>query len=304
MQRALEARARKETHGFRPFPVQSGIYHVLSLPSLAGTVIGPAALIETASVSTVRSISKAHTVTERLSVESVREAVASSLSDCDAVPSLAAACSEASEQVNCKVVDADVGRRPHAKATLEAGTEECEVFECEEVSKRKSDGESRPPQMRSPPSACIKTSDWRRQQDQQEIEGSQHRDRGEGRALVACRSSDRAGPSSASKPAQTRLETGRKSFGEMDQGIGELSNGKSPKRRRRRRRKVKRHPDRWGYHDATRKLRDKTDRGHRSRGHADHATHEKSHHRISGGRHSFLQSLRRTIRGVSRLFCL
>ena len=91
MQLALEARVGKEIHGFRPSPVQSGIYHVPSLPSLAGTVIGPAALVETASFSTIRSISKTQGVTERPSMDSVGEAVASSVSDRDAVSSLAAA---------------------------------------------------------------------------------------------------------------------------------------------------------------------------------------------------------------------
>ena len=89
MQLALEARARKENHGFRPFPVQSGIYHVPSLPSLTGTVITSTALGETASLSTVRSIFNTQGVTERPSMESVGEAVASSVSDRDAVSSLA-----------------------------------------------------------------------------------------------------------------------------------------------------------------------------------------------------------------------
>ncbi|KAI4217869.1 MAG: hypothetical protein LQ349_008980, partial [Xanthoria aureola] len=77
--------------GFRPFPVQSGIYYVPSLPSLAGTVIAHAALVETASISTVRSISETHSAIARPSMESVGKAVFFSESDRDVVSPLAAA---------------------------------------------------------------------------------------------------------------------------------------------------------------------------------------------------------------------
>ncbi|KAI4286105.1 MAG: hypothetical protein L6R38_000160 [Xanthoria sp. 2 TBL-2021] len=91
IQTALKARARQGNHGFRLFPVQSGIYYVPSLPSLAGTVIVHAALVETASISTVRSISETHSAIAGPSIESVREAVFFSESDRDAVSPLAAA---------------------------------------------------------------------------------------------------------------------------------------------------------------------------------------------------------------------
>ena len=45
MQDTLEARARGRNCRFLQFPVQSGIYHAPSLPSLAGTVIGAAASV-------------------------------------------------------------------------------------------------------------------------------------------------------------------------------------------------------------------------------------------------------------------
>lgn len=83
MQAALEARARKGNQGFLQFPVQSGIYHVPSLPSLAGTVIGPAPLVESVSSSTVRSITNNQIAVARFSAESVPEAAA--MSDRDAV---------------------------------------------------------------------------------------------------------------------------------------------------------------------------------------------------------------------------
>ena len=91
MQTALEARARQGNQGFRPFPVQSGIYYVPSLPSLAGTVIAHAALVKTASISTIRSMSETYSAIARPSIESVGKAVFFSESDRDAVSPLAAA---------------------------------------------------------------------------------------------------------------------------------------------------------------------------------------------------------------------
>ncbi|KAL6713010.1 hypothetical protein ACLMJK_009406 [Lecanora helva] len=166
MQLALEARVGKETHGFRPFPVQSGIYHVPSLPSLAGTVIGPAALVKTTSFSTIRSTSKTRSVTERPSLDSVGEAVDSSISDRDAVFSSASASqthyehhalapkkhnkrkksrlqwqveplheSKKSDQVDWKVVESDPGCRSHTKALSKAGAEDREVSESSKINK-------------------------------------------------------------------------------------------------------------------------------------------------------------------------
>ena len=207
--------------------------------------------------------------------------------------------------MNCKVVESDPGCRSHTKALLKAGAEDREVSECEGVLKGRNGGESKPAQMRCPSSTRIETPDWHRQQDQQEIKGSPRRDRGDGCTLIAYRSSDHADHlSSALEPAQRQLNTGRHLFGEIDQEAGEASNGKPQRRRRRRRRKVKRHPDRRENHDVPKHLRDKTYRGARSRGHADHASRRKSHYHSSGGRHSFLQSLWRAIRRAHRLFCL
>ena len=335
MQLALEARVGKKTHGFRPFPVQSGIYHVPSLPSLAGTVISPAALVETASFSTIRLTCKTQSVTERPSLDSVGEAVASSISDRDAVLSSAAVSQthcghralapkkhdkskefrlqwqveplhefKKSDQVDWKVVESDPGCRPHTKAFLKAGAEDREVSESGRVLKGRDGGQSKPSQMRCPSSTRFETPDWGSQQDQQGIEGSR-RDRGDGRTPMAYRSSDHMDHlSSASEPAQRQLNTGRHLLGEIDQETGEASNEKPQRRRRRRRRKVKRHPDRRGNHDIPRHLRDKKTRGRKSRGHADHASRRESHYRSSRGRHSFLQSLWRAIRGAHRLLCL
>lgn len=337
MQTALEARARQGNHGFRPFPVQSGIYYVPSLPSLAGTVIAHAALVETASISTVRSISETHSAVATPSMESVGEAVFFSESDRDAVSPLAAVSqrpcghraaakyqyskekesrlqqraellhvSETSVQVDCKVVvESDPGCQLHTKAESKAGTEDREVSEREGAFNRRNGGECKPPEISCPSSARIERPDWRRQKDEKEIEISPHRDTGSGRTIIAYRSSDHAGRlSSATEPTQTELNAGREPFGEIEQRTGEFSNGQSRKGRRRRRRKVKRHPDLRKNNDASRQLRDKTYPGHRSRLHTGHAGRKKSYYRSPIGRHSFLQSLWRAIRGAHRLFCV
>ncbi|KAL8706816.1 MAG: hypothetical protein Q9201_000187 [Fulgogasparrea decipioides] len=63
MQNTLEARAGKHKRRFLQFPIQSGIYQVPSLPSLAGTVISPVAPI----------VGKSHSIVQMNS--SIQEAV-------------------------------------------------------------------------------------------------------------------------------------------------------------------------------------------------------------------------------------
>ena len=336
MQLALEARLGKIYRGFCPFPVQSAIYHNLSLPSLAATVIGPAALDESASVSTIRLTSNTQGVIQRPSIDSFGEAITFSGSDRDTVSSSTAASPEhcghhalaqkkhgkrkesrlqrqversddsnTDEQVDYEVLLSDPGCRPHTKACLEAGAEIRKVSECKGIFDRRNGGESKPPQMRCPSSTRIETPKWRKQQDQQDIEGLPYGDRGDGRTLMAHRSSDHTDHlSSASEPAQRQPNPIRHRFRGSGQKIEEVSNGKSQRRRRRRRRKVQRHPDRQGNHDVSRHPRHEIYQGHRSRGYASHANRGKSHHRSSGGRHSFLQSLWTALRGIRRLFCL
>ena len=310
MQTALEARARQGNQGFRPFPVQSGIYYVPSLPSLAGTVVAHAALVETASISTVRSISETHSAIARPSMESVGKVVFFSESDRDVVSPLAAASprpcgyraaakeqyskekesrlqqqaellhvSKTSQQVDCKIVrGCDPGCQLHTKAKSKAGAEDREVSERKGTFNGRNSGECKPLEIRCPSSARIETPDWRRQKEEKEIEISPHRDTGSGRTTIAYRLSGHAGRlSSATEPTQTKLDAGRESFKEIEQRTGEFSKGQSRKRRRRRRRKVKRHPDLQGNNDASRQLRDKTYQRHRSRLHTGYVGRKKSH---------------------------
>ena len=81
MQDMLEARARERNCGFLQFPIQSGIYHVPSLPSLAGTVIGPAASVVDESLSTVPTIPRTQGAVETPLVESLAEIVTVPLAD-------------------------------------------------------------------------------------------------------------------------------------------------------------------------------------------------------------------------------
>ena len=81
MQDTLEARAGERNCRFLQFPIQSGIYHVPSLPSLAGTVIGPAASIVGESLSTVPTNPRTQEAVEISLVGSLAEAVTVPLAD-------------------------------------------------------------------------------------------------------------------------------------------------------------------------------------------------------------------------------
>ena len=81
MQDTLEARAGERNCRFLQFPIQSGIYHVPSLPSLTGTVIGPTASLVGESLSTVRTNPRIQGAVETSLVESLAEAVTVPLAD-------------------------------------------------------------------------------------------------------------------------------------------------------------------------------------------------------------------------------
>lgn len=359
MQTALVAQARKANNRFRPFPVQSGIYHNPSLPSLAGTVIASAPMAETASISTLRSITEDHNAVARLSVEPGGELVAATMSDRDAITPLADANgwhseekeeksrlrqqdkllhgSETSEQVDHKVVvDSNPACQSPTNAQPKAGREERNVQRHERTFGETNYGEYRPSQMRPPASACMGTHDWHGQQSKEVINGSPHRDTDSGRSNVTYRSCVHSGhPSTAPRPAQTQLNAGREPFEAVGQETRYISNGQSLKRRRKRHRKVYEHPDAGQNNQKTSRQRRDTasqgrksqrhrsqrhrSQGHRSRGHSSrghrsqghrsqahtrHANRKKSSHRSSRRTYSFLQRVRRAIRGALRLFCV
>ena len=81
MQDTLAARAREGICRFLQFPVQSGIYHVPSLPSLVGTVIAPAASVVGESLSTVPTDPENQGVVETSLVASLAKAVTIPLAD-------------------------------------------------------------------------------------------------------------------------------------------------------------------------------------------------------------------------------
>ena len=81
MQDTLEARAGERNGKFLQFPIQSGIYHIPSLPSLAGTVIGPAGSVVGESLSTVPTYSRTQRTVESSLAESFAEAVTVPLAD-------------------------------------------------------------------------------------------------------------------------------------------------------------------------------------------------------------------------------
>ncbi len=81
MQNTSEVRAGKWNRVFSPFPIQSGIYHPPSLPSLARTVIGPAASFVGENVSTGRATPRGQIATRKSSVESCAGAATISLAE-------------------------------------------------------------------------------------------------------------------------------------------------------------------------------------------------------------------------------
>ena len=81
MQNTLEARAGKHNRRFLQFPIQSGIYQVPSLPSLAGTVISPVAPIVGKSHSIVQTNSSTQEAVVVPLVGSVEEAATIPLVD-------------------------------------------------------------------------------------------------------------------------------------------------------------------------------------------------------------------------------
>lgn len=81
MQNTLEARAGKHNCRSLQFPIQNGIYHVPSLPSLAGTVISPVAPIIGKSHSIVQTNSRTQEAVVVPLVGSVEEAATIPLID-------------------------------------------------------------------------------------------------------------------------------------------------------------------------------------------------------------------------------
>lgn len=81
MQNTLEARAGEWSCRFLQFLIQSGIYHVPSLSSLAGTVIGPAASVVSENLSTAPTDSRTQGAVRISLVESLAEAVTVPLAD-------------------------------------------------------------------------------------------------------------------------------------------------------------------------------------------------------------------------------
>lgn len=315
MQAALEARARKENHGFLQFPVQSGIYHVPSLPSLAGTVIGPAPLVEFGSNSTVRSITKSQNAAAGFTAESNGEAAAMSMSDRDAVSALAATSqrpyghraaakekySKDKEVRLIKVVrESHPGRQPQWEAGLKAGTEHPKISAREGPFNRRYDSESKRPQTSYTSSAYIKRPFLRGQHAGTEVKSLQHSDADNGRTSSTYRSKSPLEPMQIQDNAiQERCEG-------AGQELGGNSSRRSRKRRRRQRRRVKSNPNRRRNDDTSRQLglsRDKTYRRHGNRAQSGSRSHKRSHQRNSTGKYSFLQSLSRAIRGARRLFC-
>ena len=340
MQAALEARARKGNQGFLQFAVQSGIYHIPSLPSLAETVIGPASLAQSISPSIVRSSSENQITIGELCVGPVGEVAGMSMSDRNAVSPPAAAAqnpcehcavakahhckdrdsrleqqvkllqdSELKDQVNCNaIMESGPGRLPHREPELKAGPGNHKVSAREGTFDEIYDNDCKRPQMVHTSSAQIERPDSSRQLVGKEIESSPHSDVGEDSTSVAYPSSKRVdGLSSVSEPPRTKVNASQKRSTEADQEVEGRSSRHPRERRRRQRRRVRDHPNRKGSEEPSRRLRssrNKTYQRHGNRVHSGLQSHKKSHHRSSRNRFDFLQSLWRAIRGAQRLCCL
>lgn len=279
MQEALEARARKRNCRFLQFPIQSGIYHVPSLPSLAGTVIGPAASVETASISTVRTISRTQRAIAISSVDSLREAVAIPLSDRHAESPFETAsqkplqqCATADEQHSMdkesglqrkvslfqgsevneetehrKVIGPGKGSEHHTEAKFDTSTEDREVSDPDGIlNGSQSDSErvlfTGRPQMRCAIAICPEWPNLHREPEGKATKTLPH-DADDGCTSIARRSSDQSDRlSSTSEPMQIQSKIIRVSLGEAGQGARESSGKRSRKKRRRRRHRVQSHP--------------------------------------------------------------
>lgn len=341
MQEALEARARKRNCGFLQFPIKSGIYHVPSLPSLAGTVIGPAASVETASISTVRTISRTQRAVAISSVDSLREAVAIPLSDRHAESPFETAsqnprqqCATADEQHSMdkesglqrkvslfrgsevneetehrKVIEPSKGSEHHTEAKLDTSTEDREDSDPDGIlNSSQNDSErvlfTERPQMRCAIAICPEWPNLHREPEGKATKTLPH-DADDGCTSIAHRSSDRL--SSISEPMQIQSNIIRVSLREADQGARESSGKRPHKKRRRRRHRVQSHPrSRRKDYDISRQprsSRNKTYQGSEKRGYIGHGSREKYHSQSSKSRYSFLYSLWRVVRGTQRLFC-
>ncbi|KAL9591367.1 MAG: hypothetical protein Q9179_007795 [Wetmoreana sp. 5 TL-2023] len=160
MREGLQARVRKGNHKFLPFPTQSGIYHVPSLPSLAGTLVDFGPSVETASISTVRTISGTRRAVAMSSAHSVEEAVTIPLLDCNAESPRGATGGEHSKEEEFgppgeansfqgseviekaegkDIVEPDENHKPDTEVKLDAATEDREDSKLEETSSGKRD---------------------------------------------------------------------------------------------------------------------------------------------------------------------
>ncbi len=294
MQAALEARVRKGNQRFLPFPVQSGIYHIPSLPSLAKTVIGPDSLAQSVRPSTVRSSSEIQITVGEICVGSIGEVAGMPMSDRNAADYIV-------------TIESDPGRQPHRESELEAGPEIHKTSAHEGTFGKRYDSDDKRPQMRHTSSAQVEQPDASRQLVEKEIEISSHSDVDDHGTSVAYPSSKRLdGFTGESEPRRTKVDMSQKGSREADQEVEGRSRNPR-KRRRRQRRSVRDQPNRQGSEEPSRHLRssrNRTYQRHGNRVHSGPRSHKKSHHRSSGGRYGFLQSLWRAICGAQRLCCL
>ena len=273
MQEVLEARAGEKNRMFLPFPVQSGIYHVPSLPSLAETVIDYAPSIENAGVSTARTILRTQAAVAISCLESSGEAFTSPLSDCHAEP-------------------------PPETASPKS----CQQFETADEQYSKGEDSGLPEQantFQGPEANEIGGSTLRNTKIKYDAE--------EDREVSEREETPNGGKcGSALEPTQKQADPIREPSGEANQKARGLSGKRSRRKRRRRRRRVgkpQNHQDNHGTSRPRRSSQSMTYRRSRRRGYIGQGKHKNYHSQRSKGRDSFLQSLRRVVRGTLRLFC-
>ena len=336
MQAALEARISKGNQRFLQFPVQSGIYHNPSLPSLVETVIGPASLAQSVSSSVIRSSLENQVTVGELCVGSVGEVASLSMSYRNALSHPAAAArnscehcavaeghhckdrdsrlekqvellqvSELKNQVVCNAtIESCFGRAPHREPDLKAGSGNHKICAGEGTFDEICDSDCKLPQMVHTSSAQTERPDSSRQFVGKDIEGSLHCDVDEDNTSVANPSSKRVDYlPSESEPTRIKVNASQKRTREANQEIEGRSRHRR-ERRRRQRRRLRDHPNRQGSEERPRHLRSSQNKRHGNPVHSGPRSHRKSQHRSSGGRHGFLQSLWRAIRRAQRFCCL